>query len=350
MTSRENLLKAMTFDHPDWVPTIFHVNDSCWAHYDRETLYRLMADRPELFPDLGPFERVAWPEYPEFASADRPFIDPWGCRWETSMSGIIGAVTDHPLADWGAFETYQPPDPEVTTHWSPIDWEEARASRSSVGFFTELNSADIGHGHTFLKLIDIRGYEAAILDMADEEPRLVELLEMITEFNHGLVTRFLERVGVELLGYAEDLGMQVGPMLSPDHFRQYIKPAYREIMQPTRDAGALVHMHSDGDIRTVAEDLLELGVQVLNVQDLVNGIEWLRDHLKGRVCIDLDIDRQHVTVSGSPADVDELLRREVAELGDPAGGLMLIYGLYPGVPLENAAALMDAMIRYRGIA
>jgi hypothetical protein len=28
---------------------------------------------------------------------------------------------------------------------------------------------------------------------------------------------------------------------------------------------------------------------------------------------------------------------------------MLIYGLYPGVPLENAAALMDAMIRYRDL-
>jgi uroporphyrinogen-III decarboxylase len=197
---------------------------------------------------------------------------------------------------------------------------------------------------------DIRGYQNLLYDMADEEPRLEKLLEMITEFNHGLVTRFLDRVGVELLGYAEDLGMQVGPMLSPDHFRQYIKPAYRQIMQPTRDAGALVHMHSDGDIRTVAGDLIELGVQILNLQDLVNGIDWIRDNLKGRVCIDLDIDRQHVTVSGSPADVDELVRREVTELGDAAGGLMLIYGLYPGVPLENAAALMDAMIRYRPLA
>ncbi len=25
---------------------------------------------------------------------------------------------------------------------------------------------------------------------------------------------------------------------------------------------------------------------------------------------------------------------------------MMIYGLYPGVPLENAAALMDAMEKY----
>lgn len=350
MDSRENLLKALTFDHPDWIPAIFHVNDSCWEHYDREALYGLMAARPALFPDLGPFETVAYPDYPDFARADRPFIDPWGCRWETSMNGIIGAVTRHPLADWADLDGYTPPDPEKTTHWSPIDWEEAARSRSSVGFFTELNSADIGHGHTFLKMIDIRGYEASILDMADDEPNIRRLLEMITEFNLGLVTRFLDRVGVELLGYAEDLGMQIGPMLSPDQFRRYIKPAYETIMQPTRNAGAIIHMHSDGDIRTLAEDLLDLGIQALNVQDLVNGIEWLRDNLRGRVCVDLDIDRQKVTVSGTPAEVDELLRYEIDQLSDPAGGLLLIYGLYPGVPLENAAALMDAMIRYRGIA
>lgn len=349
MNSRENLLRALTFTHPDWIPTIFHVNDSCWEYYDREALYELMAERPALFPDLEPFDVVAYPDYPEFARADRVFIDPWGCRWETSMNGIIGAVTQHPLADWTAIDRFTPPDPETTTHWSPIDWEAAAGSTSSVGFFKELNSADIGHGHTFLKMIDIRGYEAAILDMADEDPNIQHLLDMITEFNLGLVTRFLDRVGVELLGYAEDLGMQIGPMLSPDQFRHYIKPAYETIMRPTRDAGAIVHMHSDGDIRTLAEDLLDLGIQALNVQDLVNGIEWLRDNLRGRVCIDLDIDRQKVTVSGTPAEVDELLHYEIRQLGDSAGGLLMIYGLYPGVPLENAAALMDAMIRYRGI-
>jgi hypothetical protein len=33
---------------------------------------------------------------------------------------------------------------------------------------------------------------------------------------------------------------------------------------------------------------------------------------------------------------------------DPKGGLMMTYGMYPGVPLENAAALMDAMEKYAG--
>ena len=70
-------------------------------------------------------------------------------------------------------------------------------------------------------------------------------------------------------------------------------------------------MHSDGDIRSLADDLLDGGVDVLNLQDLVNGVSWIREHLKGRVCIDLDIDRQSVTRFGTPAQIDRLIREEV---------------------------------------
>jgi hypothetical protein len=64
--------------------------------------------------------------------------------------------------------------------------------------------------------------------------------------------------------------------------------------------------------------------------------------------VDLDIDRQVVTPRGTPADIDRLIRTEVETLGSRKGGLLLIYGLYPGVPLRNAAAVMDAMERYAG--
>jgi hypothetical protein len=88
------------------------------------------------------------------------------------------------------------------------------------------------------------------------------------------------------------------------------------------------------------------GVEVVNLQDRVNGIDWIAGRLAGQVCIDLDIDRQEVTVNGRPEDIDALIREEVSKLGRREGGLMMIYGLYPGVPLANAAALMDAMERY----
>jgi uroporphyrinogen decarboxylase len=60
----------------------------------------------------------------------------------------------------------------------------------------------------------------------------------------------------------------------------------------------------------------------------------------------LDIDRQQVTRFGTPEAIDEFILNEVKTLGSKRGGLMMIYGLYPGVPLENAKALMDAMQKY----
>ena len=184
--------------------------------------------------------------------------------------------------------------------------------------------------------------------MADNDPRLMQLLDMLEAFNLGLVEHYVGDCKAEWIGFAEDLGMQRGPMLSPEHFRKYIQPRYRRMFGAARDAGCIVHVHADGDLRALADDLLACGIDVINLQDLVNGIDWIRDHLVGRVCIDLDIDRQDITVRGTPAAVDALIRKEVETLGSPEGGLSLIYGLYPGTPLENAAAVADAMERYAG--
>jgi uroporphyrinogen-III decarboxylase len=170
---------------------------------------------------------------------------------------------------------------------------------------------------------------------------------MLEDFNLAIVEKYI-RLGAEWMSYPEDLGMQTGPMLSPRHFKKYIQPSYQRLMRPALESGCIVHMHSDGDIRLLVDDMLESGVQVINLQDLVNGIDWIAARFAGKVCIDLDIDRQEITFKGRPKDIDALIREEVEKLGRKEGGLMMIYGLYPGVPLENAKALMDAMEKYSG--
>ena len=173
----------------------------------------------------------------------------------------------------------------------------------------------------------------------------MDLIERLEAFNMEIVRRYLE-MGVDVISIPEDLGMQNGPMLSPEHFRKYIKPSYSRMMKAAREKSVSVYMHSDGDIRLLIDDLLESGVGCINLQDLVNGIDWIRERLKGKVCIDLDIDRQKVTRFGTPKEIHQLILDEVKQLGSPQGGLMMIYGLYPGVPLENVEALMDAMEKY----
>jgi hypothetical protein len=342
-TITENTLRAIRFERPEHIPVVFWTNPACRHHYPQDVLFELMAEHRILFPDFRPEDEI--PELAPWERAGEPYTDAWGCVWETTDDGITGAVTGHPLADWDAFENFTAPDSAETNGMSAIDWsviEDKILGNRAEG---KDCAGSLEHGHAFLRLSYLRGYEKLLLDMADKDDRLRGLIEMVETFSLGIVQRYVD-LGVAMMRYPEDLGMQLGPMLSPEHFKTYIKPIYEHLTGPAHKAGCLVHMHSDGDIRELVDDLVVSGVDALNLQDIVNGIDWIASNLKGRICIDIDIDRQQVTRFGSPEQIDKLIRQEVEKLGSPEGGLMMIYGLYPGVPLENVKAIMDAMERY----
>ena len=342
----DNLTKAIRFERPDYIPMKFVINGACWHSYDKNALFDLMEEHKLLFPNFKRPNSDWKPTYSLVSRKDAPYTDPMGCTWVTSNDGITGTVKHHPLSDLSAFKTtWNIPDPNVCDGLYTVNWEEREKKwaelRKNGGSFR----GGLRHGHTFLQLCDLRGYDALIFDMVDEEPYLFELIEMLEDFNLSIVKRFI-RNGCSSMAYPEDLGMQKGPMISPEFFKKYIKPSYQKLMKPARDAGIPIHMHSDGDIRELVDDLVDSGVEVINLQDLVNGIDWIANRFKGKVCVELDIDRQLITPYGTPEQIDALIREEVEKLGSPEGGLCMIYGLYPGVPLENVKALMDAMEKY----
>lgn len=347
MNERENMLKAVYFDRPDWIPLVFGVNKSCWHHYPKQTLNDLMAEHPMLFPDFKPVPEDYEPVFAPYQQKDKSYTDPFGCVWQSPDDGITGVVTKHPLADWRNFDRFTLPDPNLVDGREPVDWDWKADELKKLRSQGRRARGGLRHGHTFLQLCDLRGYENIIFDMMDKNPMLKRLIAMLEEFNCELVKRWLDCIP-DMMMYPEDLGMQKGPMLSVELFRTYIKPSYEKLMGYSRRRNIPVHMHSDGDIRTLAMDILNAGVDILNIQDLVNGIEWIKDTLKGKICIELDIDRQEVTVLAAPERIDALIKHEVQTLGSREGGLILMYGLYPGVPVENIKAVMDSMERYAG--
>jgi uroporphyrinogen decarboxylase len=342
LTERENKLRAVRFECPEYIPMRFVMSTYCWEFYPQDELKGLFADHPLLFPDFDKDKEVEV-RYSGQELAGQDHVDDWGCVWRTAQNGIVGAVVEHPLSDWDRFASYTCPDP-----LQMVDWEHIARVFTGSKAAGRLAPGSLGHGHTFLKYCDLRGYENAIFDLMDEDPRALKLLGMIEDHNMTIVEKHMQIDDVEWMGYPEDLGMQKGPMISPELFRKYIKPSYERLMKPAKESGCIVHMHSDGDLHDLIDDLVDSGVAVINLQDLVNGIDWIRDRFAGKVCIEIDIDRQEVTRFGSPSDIDALIREEVEKLGSKRGGLMMLYGLYHGLPLENVKAVMDAMERYSG--
>lgn len=328
------------------IPVSVGIPPETWRRHGVE-LEAIVLRHPVLFPGFrkGSIDFDNLPMNPRNRGG-AVWKDAWGCQYAPREDDVPCYVGKRPLETWDAFETYVPPDPDRDDEGKPIDWDGVGRALADARAAGRCAAAGLEHGHLFLRMEDLRGYENLILDMADGHPNLPRLIAMIEAFSRHRVKHYLA-CGAEVMRYPEDLGAQDRPMLSPELFRRYIAPAYRRLMAPAREAGVLVHMHADGYLWDLMDDILACGVDVLNPQDLVNGIDRLAADLKGRVAIDLDVDRQRVTAFGSPQDIDDLIREEVCKLGSPQGGLSLRHGLYSGAPLRNVDALMTAMEKYR---
>ena len=343
MNKKENLLRTYKFQYPEKIPVRLNINKSSWDYYDPEKLENLILDHKILLPNYekGDYKSIS---YPPWQIKGQKYEDSWGCIWETDANGVTGTVVEHPLEKWDNLEEYNPPDPEKQEGWGEINWENIINNIKSSKSKNKFIKLGLRHGFFFLTLTYIRGYENIIYDMYDGNENLDHLIEMVKNFNLEIVKRYID-LNVDMIRYPEDLGSQNSPLVSPKHFKKYIKPAYKSLMQPAKENNMLVHMHSDGYIMDLMDDLIECGVDIISPQDLVNGIDNLKEY-KGRICIDLDIDRQNITPNGTPQEIDDLIKEEVIKLGSEEGGLLLKYEILPRVPYENLKAVMDALVKY----
>lgn len=311
-----------------------------------DALVDLVRDYPEIEVHPHPDQADDWGGLDARHTAGCTFTDAWGCVWENVHDGVVGQVARHPVESWDALKRFEPPDPAETGHFGPVDWERQARLLASARREGALARAAVGHGFFFQRLYYLRGFANLMEDIALGESRLDELCRLVLEFNRGLVRRYI-RLGADVLDFGDDLGMQDRLTIHPDKWRRYVRPAYAELFGMCGEAGCHVYLHSDGHIVEIMPELIDCGVSILNPQDLCNGLESIETELKGRICIDLDIDRQKIVPRVEPRKVEQHVRDCVARLGSERGGLMLTCGLYEGTPLANVAAVLRGMRRSR---
>ena len=343
LTHRENYLRTITRTGPEWIPAMVSISGASQKDYFAE-MQDVMARHPLIFPGFQKAERP--PESFFSTGGASEYTDTWGCVWETGVEGLSGVVLRSPLADWSAFDTYQLPDPMQVSDFGLFDWEGAARNIAAGREAGALTSGGFEHGFFIMRLWYLRGFENMMLDLASDEPHMHELIEKMIGYASARVAKWLE-FGVDMIHFGDDMGTQTASLVSPAMFGKWFTPAYRRIFQPCRDAGAYVFLHSDGHVIELVDEFIAAGVDVVNIQDLCNGIDDLAREVKGRVSLELDIDRQSVLPYGTRAEVRALVEEEVRKLGSPEGGLSLVAGIYPPTPPENVDALCDAIEEFR---
>ena len=167
--------------------------------------------------------------------------------------------------------------------------------------------------------------------------------------NLAMVKDALEdRVEVVFLS-GTDFGMQTGPFISPDAYRDLYKPFNKRLNDWIhKNTSWKTFIHSCGGIRPLLEDIIDAGFDIINpVQCSAKGMEpqRLKDDFGDRVVFwGGGVDTQKTLPFGSPEEVYEEVSERIS-IFNKGGGFVFdsIHNVQAGTPIENMMAMLDAI-------
>ena len=186
---------------------------------------------------------------------------------------------------------------------------------------------------------DLRGVQNFLMDLLLDEPFTTDLLDLCLdagiEFAQAQVAAGADTIGV---------GDAIASQVSPKTYERLIQPREKTLVDAIHDMGAMVRLHICGDITHLLPGIADLGVEIVDVDSLVD-LRRSRDVLGQRVVLAGNIDPVAGVLRGTPEAIREGMRRLYDEVGNP---YMIAAGceIPAGTPVENLRALCEP-IQYR---
>jgi uroporphyrinogen decarboxylase len=340
MTSRQRVQRCLEFAGPDRVPRDLWLLPIATLEHGPAAIAALQTRWPGDFAGPGVVNRevLALTEGDPYAVGQ--YRDEWGCVFENVQAGVIGQVKHPILEDWSRLD-----DLRLPVEALDVDIDAVNRACAATDKLVMAGCCP----RPFERAQFLRGTANLLRDLAKEPPELAELLRRI----HDLYCREVEvwsQTSVDAIGFMDDWGSQQSLLIAPRQWRRLFKPLYADYVRIAHAAGKKAFMHSDGHIFAIYEDLIEIGVDAVNSQLFCMDIEEIGRRFAGRITFWGEIDRQHVLPAESPDVAREAVRRVVASLYRPAGGVIAQFEMGAGARLANADAVFQTWLELTGAA
>ncbi|MDR0495848.1 MAG: hypothetical protein LBG95_09520 [Treponema sp.] len=317
MTQKENMLRLLKGDKPDYVP------------YGLESVRTFWHRDARFYFGNGDPSALEW-------------TDIWGVDWklgDPNASESFYPVT-HPLEklesldDLGSFSF---PDPcesgvfaEVRPEIEKLDRDENLLMLSNPGCL-------------FTRAWLLRGMENFLMDMLLEPEGAEALLDRILAYQEAILAQELS-FKPDIVYFGDDVGTTSALMMNPELWRRMIKPRWAKLVRACREAGCFVLLHSCGKIEDIIGDIIEIGVNMLNpLQASANNLDFLKSKARGKLTLYGGMDSD-LLVRGSVDEVKNLASRVLKTLGEGGGYIANPDQSLP-FPQENIDALRETVQR-----
>ncbi|MGD2175334.1 MAG: uroporphyrinogen decarboxylase family protein [Candidatus Brocadiaceae bacterium] len=342
MKSRERVRRALSHEEPDRVPIDLGGTFLSSAPPEmQERIVEVLGLEGEPDPRFDEFDDRIQRHFGCDLRSIRPAR---GARWG------FRDVHDAPLrhATLEDLESYPWPGPNDDMVRGLR--EKARWLHEETDYF--ICAAQIGQG-IFELGCWLRGYDRILLDLALDREFVHALNRHILHTNVRLGDLYFAEIGpyVDMVLIGDDLATQDGPYMSPQTFRELIKPYFRDYIESIRQhcPDAFIAHHCCGSSFPLLDDLQEIGVQVVNPVQ-TRAAEMEPENLarkKGGLSFHGGVDLQYILPHGTVGEVEEFVRDLIRHLA-PGGGYVVAacHSLPEDVKPENVVAMLDAARRW----
>jgi len=177
----------------------------------------------------------------------------------------------------------------------------------------------------------------------------LDLARLVTDF---IVLEVQQAVhsGAGVVMVEGDLAAELQPLISPAHYRRFVLPFHKRIVDVAHSLGAPVIKHSDGNLWPLLDDLLSAGFDGLHpIQPQCMDIAEAKRRLAGRACVIGNIDCVELLPYGEVADVVRAVQQTI-RVAAPGGGYILSSSnsIHPHCRPRNTVAMYAAAHEYGG--
>ena len=282
-------------------------------------------------------------------SSDGRYADEWGITYRPAVSKgqlLYFETATSPLQQGTIeeLEAHKWPNPSDPGRVRGLD-TQAAALDSQDRFLV------VGHqGDTslFENARDLRGMARFMIDLVKNKEYAHALLDKVTEIQCKKMEHFLHAVGeaLDVVCIGDDLSAQDRPLISPPLYREMVKPYHERYFKTIKqNTHAMLHMHSCGTVQYFLDDLIDIGLDIINpVQVTARGMDPadLKQRFGSRLSFWGGIDTQRLLPHAAANEVRENVRGMMKTLGD-GGGYVLsaVHNIQPDVPAANVVAMFD---------
>lgn len=305
MTSKEIIIRVLEFSGPERIGWDFnrpYPSDFRWVG----------ATSPHKWE---------WGDYPELRKLVPDFNgqlrkDEFGNIWGRLEGLSKGEVVKGALEDgWDLLNTYKLPEfyTDMAYYEKAKDIVKDNKDKYIIGGLP---------GFPFAIMRYLRRMENFFIDIMLNESEVLRLNEMVVNMLAKMIDIYGE-IGVDGIMFAEDWGTQESLLINPKTWRKLFKPSFEYIIGRAHERHMHVLMHSCGYIYEIIPDLIEVGVDALQLdQPELMGVERLADEFGGKVAFYCPVDIQKIMQTGDKKIIQDEARKMIQYFGKFNGGFI----------------------------